>query len=301
MKTIIVPTDFSETAENALDYAIEMAKLMNASIILLHVCQPTSANGRDLNKLDLEKKKQKALRLLEQHIQESEPKITFELCLQPKHVVREITELAQDRNAELIIFGVTNGIYEESVVGKNTSNAISNLATPVLMIPSKVKFKIPTKVVFAADYLELTNDRPLAALLDFILFFNSKLFIVNVKGADEKTSSKSIAVFLNVRKLIRKVNHSIHYAINESVIDGINEFVQERDAEIVAMIPHKHSLLYRLFRIGTIKKMAFKSMVPLLALPEGIKMQVFASNFPPVMSERIFEKEIQWFNEQYAI
>ncbi|MES2590687.1 MAG: universal stress protein [Bacteroidota bacterium] len=300
MKTIIVPTDFSETAENALDYAIEMAKLMDSTILLLHVCQHTNASG-NLSKLDLEKKKQKALRLLEQHIQKSESKITFELCLEPQNVVGKITELAKEWNAELIIFGVSNGLYEESVVGKNTSNAISNLATPVLMIPSKLKFRTPTKVVFAADYLELKNDRPLTALLNFILFFNSKLFIVNVKGADEKTSSKSIAVFLNVRKLIRNVNHSIHHAINESVVDGINEFVKERDAEIVAMIPHKHNLLYRLFSIGTVKKMAFKSTAPLLAIPEGIKMPVFVSNIPPVLPERIFEKEIQWFNEQCAI
>ena len=37
MKRILVPTDFSESAENALYYAIEMAKHEKAEIFLLHV------------------------------------------------------------------------------------------------------------------------------------------------------------------------------------------------------------------------------------------------------------------------
>ncbi len=304
MKTIIVPTDFSETAENALNYAIELAKIMEAKIIVLHVCElPKSKKGlKSLLSIEPGERNNKALQQLDGHIRKTEPQIKFELCVQSKMIVKNIVEISEERGAELVVFGIAeNGNFEESIVGSNTSKAISNLVTPVLMIPAKAKFRQPAKIVFAADYLELKNNRPLTALLNFVTFFNSNLFIVNVKGKDEKTSSKKIAAFINVRKVLRKVNHTIHHTVNESVVNGINEFVREIDAEVVAMIPHKRSFLYRLFRNSKTKKMAFYSHVPLLALPEGIEMPVFISKSPVNIPERIFEKEIQWFNDQCAI
>lgn len=300
MKTIIVPTDFSETAENALNYAIELAKMMDATIILLHACDiPKAKDTTSLVLPEVEEKNGKILQKLEQRIKTTEPPIKFELCAQSKSIVKKIVELTLEKSAELIVFGISeNGVFEKSIVGSNTSKAISNLMTPVLMVPTKSKFKVPTKIVFASDYLELKNDRPLNALLNFITFFNSNLFIVNVKGADEKTSSKSVAAFINVRKILRKVNYSIHHTVNENVVDGINEFAKEVDAEIVAMIPRKHNFFYRLFNFSKTKKMAFYSHVPLLVLPEGIEMPVFEPKAFVNIPERIFEKEIQWFNEQ---
>ena len=39
MKTIIVPTDFSPIATNAMNFAADMAMGINASVLLLHVYQ----------------------------------------------------------------------------------------------------------------------------------------------------------------------------------------------------------------------------------------------------------------------
>ena len=39
MKTIIIPTDFSPIATNALHYGIDMAQTINASVLLMHVYQ----------------------------------------------------------------------------------------------------------------------------------------------------------------------------------------------------------------------------------------------------------------------
>lgn len=301
MKTIIVPTDFSETAENALNYAIELAKMMDATVILLHTCEiPKLRNGsKSPLLLEVEEKNGKVLQKLEHHIKSTEPPIKFELCVQSKSIVKRIIELTHEKGAELVVFGISeNGVFEKSIVGSNTSKAISNLMTPVLMVPTNAKFKTPEKIVFASDYLALKNDLPLNALLNFITFFNSNLFIVNVKKMDEKTSSKSVAAFINVRKILRKVNYSIHHTVNENVVDGINEFVKKVDAEIVAMIPRKHNFFYRLFNFSKTKKVAFYSHVPLLVLPEGIEVPVFKPKAHMTIPERIFEKEIQWFNEQ---
>jgi nucleotide-binding universal stress UspA family protein len=307
MKTIIVPTDFSETSENALVYAIEIAKLLEASIVLLHVCRSNgTSDSPSISANELEDKNKKAIHLLEQHMTELS-NITFEICVQPKFIIDKIVEIAEERNASLIIFGVSEaGIFDESIVGSTTPDAISKLVTPILMIPSKSKFKIPSKIVFATDYSELENDQPLNALLNFINFFNSKIFIVNVKGKHERTPSKNVAAFIGVRKYLRKVNHSIHRTINESVVDGINQFVSETDAEIVAMIPHKHNFFYRLFNHSNTRKMAFYSHVPILALPEGAKVHVLEKNIygeeiAPLILDGFYDVDMQGLNGQFYI
>ncbi len=305
MKTIIVPTDFSEAAENALIYAMDIAKLMDASIVLLHVC---NTNNSVASEPELEEKNKKAIYLLEQHMTK-ESNIKFEICVQPKFIVDKILEVAEEKNASLIIFGVPEeGVFDESIVGNTTSDAISNLVTPILMIPSKAKFKIPSKIVFAADYSELENDQPLSALLNFITFFNSKVFILNVKGKNEKTPSKSVAAFLSLRKHLKKVDHSIHKVINDDVVSGINQFVEETSSEIVAMIPHRHNFLYRLFNFSNTKKMAFQSHVPLLALPEAARVSLLERSAlaeeiigTPIVLDKLYEVDLQGLNEQLSI
>ena len=39
MEIILVPTDFSKNASNAIDYAVEIAQLTQAKLILFHVYQ----------------------------------------------------------------------------------------------------------------------------------------------------------------------------------------------------------------------------------------------------------------------
>ena len=45
---VLVPTDFSEFAEQALDYAIRLARTLNARLTVLHVIQPIPLAGVDM-------------------------------------------------------------------------------------------------------------------------------------------------------------------------------------------------------------------------------------------------------------
>jgi nucleotide-binding universal stress UspA family protein len=60
MKTILVPTDFSKNAENALHFAIALAKQQKATLILLHAYQmPVAVSPVPFNLLILEKEEAK--------------------------------------------------------------------------------------------------------------------------------------------------------------------------------------------------------------------------------------------------
>lgn len=262
MNTIIVPTDFSKNADNALEYATELAKLMGSTIILLYI--------------DSDKTGNKNLQGLQTTIKRSnDMDIIMELCIRAGNVEEVIANVAKEKNADLIIIGISEaGIFEETILGNNAVDIIRNSTAPVLIIPSKTTFKIPSKIVFATDYIELKNDQPLYTLLNFVTLFKAKLFIVNIMKEDETTSSKKVATIIRIKKLFNRVALSFYYPYNDDVATGINGFVSETDSDIVAMIPHKHNIFYRLLNFSQTKKIIFNSNnIPILALPENISPQ----------------------------
>jgi nucleotide-binding universal stress UspA family protein len=271
---IIVPTDFSETADNALNYSIELAKLTGAKLILLHAYHfPIVNDGlvfQNVTEPDFEEINRLSLQTLGNSVRAKEPDIDLELCLKSGLVVDVIINVAKIKNADLIVIGISEaGTFSETILGSNTIDTIKDSATPVLIIPSKAKFQKPTKILLALDYLESMSDQPLDMLMDFVNHFNVHVYVVHVMKENEKRSTKTDAFNSNVKKLLDSVSHSFHYPINENVVDGINQFVLGSDVEILAMIPHQHNIFYRLFNLSTTKKMAFHSPVPLLALPEN--------------------------------
>jgi nucleotide-binding universal stress UspA family protein len=310
MKTIIVPTDFSNTADNALNYAVKLAELKSASIILLHAYHPLTyredVTADDLNEKQLEEINRQVFQKLEQRIKTNEPTIKIELYLQSGLDVDVIVKVAEEKKADLVVLGISEtGILEETFFGNKTIDTIRNSKIPLLIIPAGAMFKLPTRIVFASDYSELKNDQPLSTLLNFANSFKAKLNIVNVRKKREKGSSRKAAAVINVKKLLKKVSHTVHYPVNESVVDGINDFVKANGAEIVAMIPHKHNIFYRMFYISCTLKMAFRSEVPLLVLPEGPVIPVLVNKGygrtvkkeSVFLSEKISEEEAELFNQ----
>lgn len=276
MKTILVPTDFSKISENALNYAIELAKAMRSKIILLHTYYSSIPSNGDNLQIDheLEKKNNEALEKLKESIKANVPDLKVELHTQFGLLTDVITEISKEKNVDLIIIGLSEaGVFEETIFGNEAVDTIRNLTSPVLIIPSKATYKQPTKIVFATDYLELKNDETLLALMNFTTQFKANLHIVNIMNEDEKISSKKVASIINVKKTLKKINYFIYFPINENVVNGINEFALETNAEIIAIIPHKHNIFYKLFNLSNTKKMAFHAHLPILALPENIAKQ----------------------------
>ena len=65
------------------------------------------------------------------------------------------------------------------------------------------------------------------------------------------------------------LNHTFHISENEHIIDGINDFAEENNIDLVVMVPRMHSGFHNFFFEQNTKQMAFHTKVPLLALHKG--------------------------------
>ena len=272
MKNILVPTDFSPTAINAAEYAIQMAKSINAQIILLHVFDipvtvtdiPVVINTYD----DFEKIKEQQLKDFQNElISKHGSSISITSVLKAGFVNDVISEMVTEKEIDLIVIGITGaGKASELLIGSNASRVIKNSICPIITIHENVKYTPIKKVAFACDYDETEESPALNMLADFIEMFKAKLLIINIVDPSEKPTYKKILSAALLEHVFDKVNHTVSFQKNEDVVDGINNFVDHHKIDLLVMLPKKHTLFSRLFHESNSKKMAFHTHIPLLTI-----------------------------------
>lgn len=274
MKTILVATDFSETAKNAIDYAAEVANVSNSKLILFHVYHdpiylaeiPITPPIDEIRDGSMD-----CLKIIEKEIhQKYGNKIIVECVCKYGLPVGEINLYAKENNVDMIVMGMEGSSYlSEKIIGNITTSLLKKACCPVLAIDKNVRFKSLKNIVLASDYIETENKITFEPLLEFAKIFNSKVFVLNVVKELETITTVGKAVEgIKINHILDSIDHSFHYSKSEDVIEGINDFVEEKKIDMVVMIPRSHSVLHSLFHESNSKRMAFHTKIPLLALHE---------------------------------
>lgn len=274
MKTILVATDFSETAKNAVNYAAEVAKVTNAKLILFHVyhdpiylaeipIMPPIDEIKD-DCIDCLKKIEKEIH------QKFGNKLILECVCKYGFPVDEINQYAKESNVDMIVMGMEGTSYlSEKIIGNITTSLFKKAYCPVLAVDRQVRFKSIKNIVLASDYKDTESKAVLTPLIEVAKLFDSKIFILNVVQELETITTVGKAVEgIKINNALDSVKHSFHYSKSDDVIESINDFVEEHEIDLVVMIPRAHSPLHNLFHESNCKRMAFHSKVPLLALHE---------------------------------
>ena len=137
MQTILVPTDFSDNAENAVLYAAQLAKKLNASILLLHAYMlPAPVSEVPYMMVNAEEMQKENERLAKETVQ----KLQSSYGIQASSVVRlgfpseEIDAVIEDRPIDLIVMGMKGKGALEKMMGSTTTATIKKVKKPVLVI-----------------------------------------------------------------------------------------------------------------------------------------------------------------------
>ncbi len=273
MKTILVPTDYSEAAKNASIYAAEYAKATQCRIILYHTYHVPIVISSDVPTavmMDPQVLKEENEEILNKEAAEI-TKLTglpITTMLTEGFAVDEIIDIERTEKPDLIIMGMgESGALNEFMIGSIATDVIRQSLVPVMIIPSKAKFKQYKKIVFATDYSSETDLHLLDPLKDFSKMFYSQLFILNIVKELEIIGVEKEVSRMRIQNYFDDLEHTHYYLEDDDIIHGLNEFIDEYNIDIVTMLPHRHNLFARVFKESTTKKMAFHTHVPLLTLP----------------------------------
>lgn len=270
MKRILVPIDFSVQAEYAAKVAVNIAKITNSKIFLLHMLElPTgvidpSSYGASSNTptalLFLKRaysKFEKFKKLPFFNDVEMEDSVLFHKAFDG------IIDESKKHGIDLIVMGSkgTSGL-EEMLVGSNTEKVVRNSDVPVLVIKEEPKdFKIEN-IVFASNF-NFNNRVAFQKILDFCAIFNAQLHLLKINTIHNfettKESSDAIRNFINDFDLS---SYTLNIYNDVSVEAGVLNFSKVIDADVIVLNTHGRRGLAHLFSGSISEDLANHAKLP---------------------------------------
>jgi nucleotide-binding universal stress UspA family protein len=269
--TILCPIDFSDCALNALEYASKIGEKHQAKLIIFHVL-----NKQDYQKLaplDLngtyqeEFVKNKLASLQAAVAQESLSKglLTCEVMISEGPIVQKTLEFSEKINANLIVVG-TEGMndFKEQVFGSRSSRLVLQSDRDILVVPRKVFFKRPRKLVYASDYVE-EDKLAIQKVVEFATFFSSEIDIVHVSSRNriiDKTLHKSMLEELQPFVKYEVVNYVLK-SFRDDIALGLENYLQLAKGDMLVTLSKKKDFFDQLFSKNLSRKMSYFITKPL--------------------------------------
>ncbi len=274
--TILLPTDFSNNAKNAIFYALELYKNQEVNFILMNAFHPThddmanSITGGSLNDLlsqVSEKQLQELIAEIKSKKQLNNKKHSFSFKSVYGSLVEIIDTFVDKHPIDLIVMGAKGmSAVEKIVFGSNTYAVIKEVDCPALVIPDKVSYSSPSTISIATDFKEIKKKNIFATLQPLVKDFKPEITLFNVTeemksiGADEKQMAQSITNILDVEDI------KTSYFKHEDVIYGTKEYVKQHNTSLMVLVNKKRNFFEDLFHISFTKQISFHAEIPLLIL-----------------------------------
>jgi nucleotide-binding universal stress UspA family protein len=272
MKTIIVPTDFSPIAGNAMEFAVDMAMQIKASLLLLNVYQvPVTVSEVPVAIVSVDDLKKNSEEKLKELVREIEKKTAgqIKLYLEARQgvVVDELHDLCHTVQPFAVVMGATGaGALERTFFGSTTVMAMRHLHVPVLVIPAGVRFKPLHRIGLACDFKEVVSSTPDKGIKAFVKEFDAELHVLNVDFNNRHFRPETPEQSFLLHNMLADLNPQYHFINQESVEEGLSEFARNNNLDLLIVIPKKHRLLEGLFHKSHSRELAFHARVPVMAI-----------------------------------
>jgi nucleotide-binding universal stress UspA family protein len=273
MKKIIVPIDFSEHSEYALEAAANLAQKYDAELLVLHMLELSNA----ILTADSSALNEEAvfyLKLAEQKFEAFLDKPYLEnVNVTPivKHfkVWSEVNDVGNEHDANLIIMGShgASGV-KEVLVGSNTEKVVRHADIPVLVIKHNPILFDFENGVFASDFSEDSVEPYLKARTTFDKL-GAKMHLVYVNSPDGNFRSSS-EIDKRVSDFLRKADGDLENLSDVTVVSdysiekGILNFANVIGADVIAVATHGRKGLAHFFEGSISEDIANHSTLPVM-------------------------------------
>lgn len=276
MRKIVIPTDFSDNAFNALKYAAELFKYEKSEFFILHayadeVYSQEAVITREL----LEELKEKTLKRSDTKLREIFSKIR-KVYPNPRHsfrsisafgsLVDEVNDLINEENADICVMGTRGKTDDRSITfGSNTLQVLKYVQCPVLCIPAGTKYTQPHKLLFPTDYMVPYQKRELKLLVEIARSYRSEIHVLYVsKFPPESFRQKDNQLFL--KEEFFQTDFFFHWKDEPERFEAITNFIEEQEIDMLVMVNSRHSYLESILYESTIDKISLHPKIPFLVL-----------------------------------
>ena len=277
MKTILVPTDFSQHSENALKAAALLAQHHQANLIVVHI-----ANLNDASLIKSQEQSMEetlfSVKLAEKNFGEFLDKpylkdVAVTSLIKKNSNFNEINEVLEANDVSLIVMSShgTKG-FQEMIIGSNTDKVIRFSDVPVLIIKEEAaEYKMGVGV-YSSDF----SEDSIEAYKKAKTFFKDwetemKMVYVNPTGRKFKNSRELDELLLNFFTKAGEVNindfkNNVTIYSEHSIEKGIFNYSNDINADFIVIPTHPHKGITHILKGNLSENVANHSSIPVLTI-----------------------------------
>ena len=271
MKHIILATDFSENAKNAIEYAVQLFGLQEVQYTIVNsFVEPKATTNVVVSMNDLLRKESlRGLDALERRLTEQFPEISIDSRSIYGSIASVIDEIGSTEDIDYVVAG-SKGLsaLESFVLGSSALDIVKRVKLPLLLVPKECVFHSIDCIALAADYKHLEQIDLLNPLVNIVLDQDAELKIVNVQTTNEEPNYTQALEGLELHNAFLAIKHEFCNEINTDVVRGILSFTERNEVQMLAMIARKHTFFDRLLHKSITKEITKLAYLPYLVLHE---------------------------------
>lgn len=278
MNTILIATDFSVTAQHAATYVCKLSRQLNPKRIILYYAleniNPNRIFITDVLAPSAEiiaAEKEEAMRELNLLMGILSPfvssKTTIQLISHDQSLINGVNELIGQESIDLVSMGISGeGNHNKNVIGSNTLKLMRECLAPLLVVPSKVDFKPIGRVMLAWDHKDTKQTLPVSQFTLILQALLAKLFVVYIDNNSFQTAAEIMEESRDLHELLKIFNPELHSPKQRSITDGLLQFVDDHEINLMVIVPKKASFLEEFFNQSSTRKIALRTEIPMLVL-----------------------------------
>jgi nucleotide-binding universal stress UspA family protein len=274
MKKILIPCDFSDTSESAVNYAIEMADHFGSELILLHVTQYPLMNPEvglaGYTYQDAKEDSLKALKELAGKITNRNPRLNKIECLSEMgDTAEEVLKFSIEKQPDLVIMGISGhgSKLMKSIIGSSAVSVSKKIEVPLIIVPPNAKYKKISSIAYACDYnADLHNEISMKKVKAIASLFGANLHILHI--VPEKNEIRYSESFTDnyMEHKLESSPHRTFLVTEKNASEGLLSFLKNNFVDMIIIEPKKHSLFHKLFYPSVTNEIAFNSPVPVMTI-----------------------------------
>ena len=270
MKTIIVPTDFSPSAFNAANYAVDLAYAIDAQILVFHTYLYPIPFGEFVVVYDpanLQAEAEAAMRLFEEKLRinkRHDVAVTSEIKM--GDFFDELNNLCKLVEPYAVVMGSQGSTASERFFfGGHTVHTMKHLKWPVITVPLGAKFGSIKNIGIACDLHDVVQTVPTDQISLLIKDFNAQLHIINT-GPEDVYDPEIVFQSGLLQEMLDDIKPEYHFITDLDTNKAIVKYAEEHKIDLLIVIPRRHDLLDRIMHKSHTKHMVLHCPVPVMAL-----------------------------------
>ncbi|MFI5220344.1 MAG: universal stress protein [Bacteroidia bacterium] len=274
IKNILIPYDFSETANLSLEHALHMARLLKADITLLHVVESASftsalthgfSNSYE-KKIEAESRVKLDALAHDMHVKSG---IKINISTDIGRIYRKITSKAKELKSDIIVMG-THGAsgYQRFNLGTNTAKVVSDAPCPVISVQTHAK-KIGFKKIILPVDESASSRQKVNYALEVAKKYSSHVYIVGlINFSNEEMRRKfkikveQVEEFLNQHEVTCETS----YMTGDNLAQMTMKYAEDTDADLLVIMTEQEPSLTGLFMGTYATQVVNHSKIPVMSV-----------------------------------